>query len=247
MSVMQLPGFDNEMPSERLITSVVHENVAGVKAALAAGADANFNRSGTPILIQAIIGGNEEIVQDLISAGADVNLGNRRGWLPVHEAARRGLDKIIPLLAKAPMAFLEMDCDGELPLHLAASEGHAGALRALLDAGAGVDPRDQTNRSTPLMRAVDGHHRDAVSVLLAAGANPDQPDQEGRSARDRLEDWPDGADLFAGIQAVAAGAVPSRLPVADQEEPADAAPATPEIVPAQVKLGIGQVRKRGPR
>lgn len=247
MSVMQLPGFDNEMPSERLITSVVHENVAGVREALGAGADANFNRSGTPVLIQAVITGNPEIVQALIEAGADVNLGNRRGWLPVHEASRRGLASIIPLLAKAPMAFLEMDCDGELPLHLAAAAGHATTLRALLDAGAGVDPRDQTTRGTPLMRAVDGHHRDAVSVLLAAGANPDQPDQEGRSARDRLADWPDGADLFAGIQAVAGGAVPTRLPVADGAEDSNPAPDEPAIVPAQVKLGIGQVRKRGPR
>ena len=53
------------------------------------------------------------------------------------------------------------------PLHRAAWEGHADAIKALVAAGASVEAQDDTKR-TPLHIAARRGHADAISILEAA-------------------------------------------------------------------------------
>lgn len=69
------------------------------------------------------------------------------------------------------------------PLHWAASFGAVDCVRALLDAGAFVDPTNQSGL-TPLLDAALSGHANVVSVLLAANADVTVTDSSGRSLAD---------------------------------------------------------------
>ena len=72
-------------------------------------------------------------------------------------------------------------------LHSAMVAGDVEIARALLDAGAEVDARQQSG-VTPLMGAAAGDSVELVQLLLAAGADPSLVDDAGRTAFDWATD-----------------------------------------------------------
>jgi hypothetical protein len=69
----------------------------------------------------------------------------------------------------------DLSAGGALPLHLAATGGHAHALRLLLQAGAPLEGRDGRGRSA-LQLAQRGEQCECEAVLLQAGAHSEQRD-----------------------------------------------------------------------
>ena len=89
-----------ESSSELLLQSVVEGNVKAVKQYLAAGADTNVRQEGlghTPLHI-AVNNNQKEIVELLITAGADVNARRTGGAMPLDSTV--GKPKIAALLRK---------------------------------------------------------------------------------------------------------------------------------------------------
>jgi ankyrin repeat protein len=70
-----------------------------------------------------------------------------------------------------------------LPLHSAASGGHAEIVELLLAAGAEPDPR-QRHGWTPLQAAAQNGDLRSLEALLAAGADPELRNDDGLSATD---------------------------------------------------------------
>ena len=68
------------------------------------------------------------------------------------------------------------------PLSLAASLGHAGVVKLLLDRGADADRCHDATNLTPLMLAAMNGHIEAVRVLVDFGANPNLRDILGHTA-----------------------------------------------------------------
>ena len=58
----------------------------------------------------------------------------------------------------------------KLPIHFAASSGHADVMEVLIEAGSPLDVVDRFGRS-PLMWATKGRYVEVVKVLLQAGAS----------------------------------------------------------------------------
>ena len=58
------------------------------------------------------------------------------------------------------------DVEGRAPLHVAAAEGHAEAVQALLDAGAPINGRDGRNRTPLLVRSRTAVHDYSSSSCL---------------------------------------------------------------------------------
>jgi ankyrin repeat protein len=82
------------------------------------------------------------------------------------------LSRLIAALGPAARAVVDAvnETDGSFPLVLAAQNGHAAVVAALLKAGAEVNRVHQTNGSFPLLLAAQNGHADVATVLLKAGA-----------------------------------------------------------------------------
>lgn len=72
---------------------------------------------------------------------------------------------------------------GWTPLHYAATSGHVGIIRLLLEEHAYIDA-ESPNGTTPLMMAAQYGTAQAVKLLLDEGADPTLKNQLGMSAQD---------------------------------------------------------------
>jgi ankyrin repeat protein len=111
-----------------------------------------------------------EIVEALLTAGADPDLATSSGQTPTRNAAAFGLPKLLETLASS-IADLDLpDEDGMTPLHHAVLSGNAEVVRVLLKCEA--DPTVVGPHGlTALHIAAEVGRRDMVDLLLGAGAN----------------------------------------------------------------------------
>lgn len=169
----------------RLCEAAARGDLAGVRAALAAGADPDApcpDLDGETALHLAAAARGEraaEVVAQLLRAGADP-LRRARAGTPVDTAAEVGHTAALERLLRAAGGDPDLGrTRGLTPLHRAAGRGHIGAVRLLLDAGA--DPNlPGPGGETPLHAAAGAGHAEVVHLLLARGADPSLQDREGR-------------------------------------------------------------------
>jgi ankyrin repeat protein len=106
-----------------------------------------------------------EVVRLLIAAGADVNARDSSGQTPLFAAAAQDLEMTKVLLDARANADVR-SVDGYAPLHRAKS---AAIARALLDHGAGVNPRDKWEGRTPLYFAAEHGDEELARLLTERG------------------------------------------------------------------------------
>jgi ankyrin repeat protein len=93
---------------------------------------------------------------------------------PLTMAAAAGDEDQVRALLSGRADPNEPDSHGWSALHWAIRSGQIGAMRALLEAGADVDARDEgCNGWTPLMTAIHKDRTDLALLLLEAGADVD--------------------------------------------------------------------------
>lgn len=120
--------------------------------------------------------GDLDVVKELLAGGADVNAAQGDGMTALHWAALHDDAEMISLLVYAGAhTGAATRLGAYTPLLVAARQGSAAAVEALLAAGA--DPlRATANGATPLMLAAASGSAAAVQALLAAGSDPDAVD-----------------------------------------------------------------------
>lgn len=165
-------------PEHPFVKAAQEDNLEALTA-LIAGMDVNLRdqRSHTTALEHAVRNANREMVQLLLSAGANVNLKNTSG-----ETALMMLDgdatsdlvwDIINVGAKVNLK----DNFGNTALMRAAITNNLEAVKTLIDAGAEVDARDKRGR-TALMGAASEGNVNVVRALILAGADINADDDE---------------------------------------------------------------------
>lgn len=113
------------------------------------------------------------------SAPAQTTLGANEP--PVFDAARLGSAAEVDKILRADPAMRDARNQlGATPLHLAATNGDSGPLKALLAAGASVDARDKEG-NTPLHMAAYADKPDNALLLLEAGADVEAKSAGGRT------------------------------------------------------------------
>ena len=151
-------------------------DVGAVRSLIEQGADVNAAQGdGMTALHWASERGDEEILELLVEAGADVSVGTRLGaYTPLHLASRRGHHNVVRMLLEAgsdPNAAAEHS--GVTALHLAAgAHGGEKAVSELLRRGAHVNALESSAGQTALMFAASYNRVPSIKILLESGADP---------------------------------------------------------------------------
>jgi ankyrin repeat protein len=137
-----------------LIEAAGRGNLETVRALLAAKADPNGKdgKGGQTALMWAVQQGQVPVVEELLRAGADVNIASKSGFTPLMFAAQRGE---------------------------VGAEGDVATARILLRAGAKVNEVQPKFGVTPLIVASAMVHPKMVELLLDNGANPNMKEAIG--------------------------------------------------------------------
>ncbi len=117
--------------------------------------------------------------EERFAAQAQTTLGANEP--PIFDAARLGTAVETNKILKADPAMRDARNQlGSTPLHLAATNGDAGPLKALIAAGAEVNARDKED-NTPLHMAAYAGKSQAARLLLEAGADVNAKSTGGRT------------------------------------------------------------------
>ncbi|CAM9964451.1 unnamed protein product [Ectocarpus fasciculatus] len=179
-------------PISALYTAAFYGHTRIVKAFIEAGAPLEFkwrvHMIGDTALSGAVRGGHEEVVRELLAAGASIwntreairTPGQNLLSVAAYENREGTIDDLV-----AAGADLGKDRGDSLPLHVAAKEGYCRPLERLLLAGAKVDCVDGVGRSA-LHVACFYNHEGAVEMLLRHHASTSLLCDEGLSPCDMV-------------------------------------------------------------
>ncbi len=160
----------NEGDELRPLHIAVHcRSAVGIKLLLANGCPIDgLKNNGVPALQEAVIEGFEDIVEELLKGGANVNVQFTEDPM-LHNAVRGGNIAIARQLVSHGADVNLHDTDGgKTPLHIAASCGRTECVKFLLEHHADVNARDDYGR-TPLHEVNDNVC--IVKLLLEHGTD----------------------------------------------------------------------------
>jgi len=123
------------------------------------------------ILLEASESGNLESMQHALDQGANVNVIDDRGMMPIHWAALRGHGQVVLALLDGDANVNSTNSAEWTPIMHASFEGHIEIVKLLLDRGANVNAKTFVS-GTALMFASGRGHIGIVQMLLNAGADP---------------------------------------------------------------------------
>jgi ankyrin repeat protein len=106
-----------------------------VRLLLDRGADVNAaarNPQRVAPLHAAVAGPTPDIVEILLEAGADPNARQESDYTALHEAASRGLDRIVRVLITHGASKTAVNTTGQTPYDLAIQKGHHAMAESLL-------------------------------------------------------------------------------------------------------------------
>ncbi|KAF2145702.1 uncharacterized protein K452DRAFT_324600 [Aplosporella prunicola CBS 121167] len=152
--------------------------------------DAQDGSGWTPLMMAASLKESDELVDLLLSRGADVNMKTTD---TVHHqtalhftASKNNLDIARKLIAHKATARVK-DKRGQLPTHRAAAVGSVPMLKLLLEANSPINASDMDGM-TALHHAIAEGFGDAALMLMKAGAELDKRDNDGQLAIDHAPD-----------------------------------------------------------
>jgi ankyrin repeat protein len=138
--------------------------------------------SNASVLHYAMLGRKKDLVEFLISHGADVNAKDDSNSTPLHTAAKIGQQDLVKLLIANRANTNARDSSGSTPLHKAASTGQIEIVKFFIANGVDVDSTDN-NGSTPLhlASAGDKKDKDIAKLLIGEKANVNAKDNDGKT------------------------------------------------------------------
>jgi len=150
---------NKKVTQQHLMQAVIDGDLAAVKMCIKQGADLEerypilngFNDDHTPLLV-ACRDGHEQIVIELLQAGADVNVTEPTfGAVPLHKATYNGHTHITQLLTEQPDININYQgpSNGYTPLHDALWHGFDECSRILIEANSRLDLQGHDGK-TPL-------------------------------------------------------------------------------------------------
>jgi hypothetical protein len=164
---------------EHAFVKAAQEDDMEALTALIAGMDVNLRdkRSHTTALEHAVRNANREMVQLLLSAGANVNLKNESGETVLMMLDGDATSDLVWDIINVGAKVNSQDNAGNTPLMQAATSNNLDAVKTLIDAGAKVDARNKRGQTALMLAASEGNVN-IVRTLVFAGADINAADNE---------------------------------------------------------------------
>ena len=161
ISFLDLAGVDNNTQSMPLPATETSDIKGGVSVE---------TRLWNP-LHSAAEGGNEGIIETLLSSGLDINSRSKDGTTPLMVAAAKGQEKTLNfLLSKGADPHLK-NFMGRNLLHAAAEGGNILIVRSMLSFDIDINSKGDESSATPLIIAAMENHVEVMKYLLQKGAD----------------------------------------------------------------------------
>ena len=209
-----------------LVTATDYEAIPVIEKLLDDGADINMTMQRTS-LHAAAANGNLEIVELLIERGADVNLQDIHGRVPMFVALAEHQPEIARQLAEAGTDPHIRTLDGSTLLIEAARAEDVELVRWALDRGTDVNAiRPDKNNATALIIAARKGNPEIVGMLLAGGADPGAVNRDGKTAIDLAK----GREVKERLRA-SAGSLRSADSADIEDQDRTSTPSVPPEVP----------------
>jgi len=139
------------------------------------------DKYGFSPLMQASQKGLIDMVETLLSKGADVNFQNDSGKTSLMLACYAGKLESVKELRHNSASYNLQDKGGSTALHWAMDKGDTELIEWLIEDGADIHMKDY-NGWTPLHRvAAVGGHKDAAALLIKHGAHLNLRDKDGKT------------------------------------------------------------------
>ena len=172
-SVVLILAFAGFLSAAEIHDAIQHGDIAVVKALLESdpGLITAVDEDGWTLLHEAAYGGHSDLVELLLSKGADINAATAKGVNALGIAGERGHTEIVRILLKAGMSPLGIDqASGNNLLHAAAQCSDTAFVALALNAGVPVNSVNSIGE-TPLAVALFFEDMDVLRQLIRAGAD----------------------------------------------------------------------------
>ncbi|HEV2883620.1 MAG TPA: ankyrin repeat domain-containing protein [Pyrinomonadaceae bacterium] len=168
-------------PEHPFVKAAQEDNLETVNALLHQ-VDVNLRdpRTHTTALEHAVQNANSEMVQTLLSAGANVNAKNPYGQTVLMMLDGDATSDLVWELINAGAKVNTTDDNGSTPLMHMASNDNVVALKTLMDAGAEVDFRNEGGVTALMFAAISGSVN-VVRELVVAGADINAADKQRKN------------------------------------------------------------------
>jgi len=130
---------------------------------------------------EAVVKGQEDTVEMLLSNDVDVNAYLPSGSTALDLAALKGQDAIVRVLLANGADVNSRNRDGTMPLYDAALSGHLTTVAILLAQGAEINAQEPRSGTTALYAAASFGREDVTALLLEKGADPNICNKVGES------------------------------------------------------------------
>jgi cytohesin len=212
LRLLQDAGVDVDAKSESGTTAIARSAMVGDADAVAvflnAGANPHIDHGPMQLACFASVSAEEyadygRVIELLVAAGVNPNDVDEAGFRPIHAAVfddnygpgYQESDGVnVPAIVALGKVGADLDAavpdTGERPIHIAAQQGHAGAVRALLEAG--IDPGSPAPDGTTTL---DLARRSVASWQARLDANED--DRLTSYYENRVADARAAVDLLA--------------------------------------------------
>lgn len=169
-------------PAHPFVRAAQNDNIEAL-AALISETDVNMRdqQSGTTALEHAVRNANREMVQLLLSAGANPNARDSSGQTVLMDLDEDATADLVWDLINSGAKVNLQDEEGNTALMEAAATRNLDLIKTLIDAGAKLETRNKQGRTALMFAALAGHVN-TVRTLILAGADIGAVDKENRDA-----------------------------------------------------------------
>lgn len=177
-------------PENPLVHAAYKNDLSAVAELALTSANVNVTDrlTNTTALAHAIENTNREMVQVLLSAGADVNARNSYGTTPFMHLGERATVELVRDLLAAGADLHAADESGTTALLKIAGSSKLEVVTELINAGARIDVKDNRG-TTVLMNAAENEDARVVKFFIAAGLDVAARNDNGETALMQAVQW----------------------------------------------------------